>query len=195
MPKRRTVDEESAPEDAPKDTPNDTPKEEEKKPSDEDVAEMKRKLEYNLPRIREFFIEQVDYKMKFVEAFMLKHAPPVAGRAFLTRAAEAPGLMQQWYVIENMCMYNVDTRSSEQLGQWLEDANTYVEYNGMVYRSAITLIFDYVTMEEVKSFQMFLKILYESRVKIEQKIVLCHEELKTQDAARTHITICTSETS
>lgn len=187
MPKRRTVDEESDPEEV--------PKEEEKKPSDEDVAEMNRKLEYNLPRIREYLVEQVDHKMKFVEEFMLKHAPPVAGRAFLTRAAEAPGLMQQWFVIENMSMYNVDTCSSERLGRWLDDVNTYVEYNGMVYRSAVTLILDYVTMEEVKSFQTFLTTLYESRAKIEQKLVQCHEELKTQDATRSPSTICTSETS
>jgi hypothetical protein len=151
----------------------------------ERVGQAGHALETQLPVAKKFMMDAVEGRVKYVREFVLKNTPVMCNRPILVRAAEATGLAQQWFVIEHMNMQNVDTFPSDDLGRWVGDVETHIEFNGFVYRSAITLDLDYLTMKEIKSALLYLRTVYDARVQIEKALMQSHLSLLSEDAERT----------
>ena len=146
-------------------------------------------METQLPVAKKFMIDDVEGRVEYVRQFILKNTPVMCNRPILVRAAEAAGLIQQWFVIEHMIMKNVDTYLSDDLWRWVCDVETHIEFNGYVSRSAITLDLDYLTMEEIKCALLYLRTVYDARVQIEKALMQSHCSLLSEDAERTPNTI------
>ena len=135
-----------------------------------------------------FLVDELEGRMRFVYEFCKKSGYSrdliSSNRPCLVRAAEAPGLMQQWFVIESLVMRNVDRYPSGVLEQWMGDVQTHLEYNGCFYMSAVTLNLHYLTKSEILTFQLFLPILLSYRLTMEQALVQCHLALQGEDTLR-----------
>ena len=137
-----------------------------------------------------FLVDELEGKIRFVREFCKKHGCPrdliSSNRPCLVRAAEAPGLMHQWWVIESLVMRNVDRYPSGVLQQWMEDVDTHLECNGLnTSRSAlVSLNLHYLTESEVLTFKLFLPILSNYRLIMEHSLIQCHLVLKSEDTLR-----------
>ena len=135
-----------------------------------------------------FLADELEGRICFVREFCKNHGYPrdliSSNRPCLVRAAEAPGLMQQWFVIDSLVMRNVDRYPSGVLEKWIGDVETHLEYNGCFNMSATTLNLHYLTRTEILTFQLFLPILLNYRRTIEQALVQCHLALQGEDTLR-----------
>jgi len=136
----------------------------------------------NMPEAEKFLMDILRKKVEYVSDFMHTHAKSSRHPPILVRKSENPGGIKQWFVIIQLILINVDQFPISMLERWEGDVDLYIRQKGLVYKSAVTLDLDHLTMKEVESFLPFLETVIATQKQVNEALWQCSKELDAEGA-------------